>query len=479
MEYVGMKSVKDAYASGLNEKEDLKSKERAARIQGLDVDSPVFEGLDVYPEDEPDMEEISQAADDIAIDLMALDKEIAACAGKYMDLMNNMSNRLEAVNETLQVEQDRIEDLNMICGHYQEFSSVKTLNPKYFSGNFSYDGNYVFMAGNSSTTKSVKMNDTEGFEITEVKGNGYEGNEYVYDDIDGFRKQYVDTSIRSYALDDNNYVTAYEYSRLTADGDEDKYPADVKFDNKEAECTITLHNTEPFGMMKIVSDLDSMILKDVKYSPNDGATYQSILPNEIDIDSKDAIYLGTENYAYGSGVIAFPETNWLRLTLQSNGTTNDKIAFKELDTTVADKPVEKVIELPHVKRHVIRINDMKPIKGQFTDNSVMQTGNLVSTPVRSIAIFANEYVPPAYTVRNCFSYIPTINGIDYDVVPLNSDREGIKVIRFTNVDTNSVYTKAIDEAIKQASLKIVIHTNSENSSPVLSNVKICYGEAVK
>ena len=109
----------------------------------------------------------------------------------------------------------------------------------------------------------------------------------------------------------------------------------------------------------------------------------------------------------------------------------------------------------------------------------MQSEELISEPVESIAIFTSEYVPSHFPDNQDYiQYILTINGIDYNIVPINSNKEGIKVIRSSKLMSLDTYAEHIGESIKSASLSIIINTPDSYTTPYVSNVKICYGKAV-
>ena len=78
--------------------------------------------------------------------------------------------------------------------------------------------------------------------------------------------------------------------------------------------------------------------------------------------------------------------------------------------------------------------------------------------------------------KDFITYKLTVNEKEYDVVPINSNKKGVKVIRFGASPLNNEYEKNISETIKQASLKIEIKAcDSGSSTPFLSNLKICLG----
>lgn len=467
MEYQGINTIKAAYSDTLYKEGNA---ERAAQVKLKEYQEPIFENLEVHPEGVPDLSLIQNAMQDISIDLMAINQEIVSCANRYRNLINNIGRRFDAVDAILATEEERIKDLNTICGYYNEFESVRTLNYKYFNGSFSHDGNYIFYCAANGEQPQL--------EVLSVTGNGYEGNAYVHDRIDGYQNKSVNTANRKYMVDNNNYLSCYEYSRITANKRMASYPDDVNYDAIEAECTITLGCKKPIGAIKITSDMNNLILEDLKFSTNNGGTYISAIDHEIDIVSKEAVYKQNGNYAYGSGIICFPSSNRIRLTFRSKGVTNDSLAYDVVDTTVAESPIVKTIELPAAQRHVIRLNDIHAVSSSFTTASLMQSVELIKDPVDSIAIFANEYEPQHFQDRQHFEYILTINGIDYNVTPVNSNRAGLKVIRFSHEMEKDSYSLHINESIKSAYLKVLMYSDDSSTTPVLSNLKVCYGRTV-
>lgn len=316
MDYVGLKSIREAYIDQLTFQGNI---DHATAKASKDSKAPLYTALKVHEEQEPSMGDVNYAISDISIDLLALNKEIRATGNKYNNLLTEIQTRLEAVEEQLITEEYRIKDMNTICSNYDDFVSVKTLNYKYFTGSFSYDGNYVFYARQNTT-----QSNTNGLTILEVAGNGYEGNKYVYED-NQFVQNTLNTSNRISMIDDH-ISTYYEYSRLTCNKEIEEYPADVNFDNEEAQCTITVYSSQPFGTMKLLSDFNTLTVKDILYSTDNGNTYTTTLTNPIDVNSLQGIYNDT-NYAYGSGIICFPSTKYAKIVFSSNGTTTDNIAF--------------------------------------------------------------------------------------------------------------------------------------------------------
>lgn len=124
----------------------------------------------------------------------------------------------------------------------------------------------------------------------------------------------------------------------------------------------------------------------------------------------------------------------------------------------------------------IRINKIELGRSEYSKRSRMESKELITTPVRSIAVFASEYIPEHFPPGKYIHYILTVNGIDYEIEPINSHRAGKKIIKHSVLKRNESYTEYINEPIKSAKLTIVIQCPDLYSSPAVSDIKILYGE---
>lgn len=462
MDYVGLRSIKDAYAESLAQQGEI---QRACEICASDTEIPVFRGYSVHPEDEPSLEDINRAIAEIAVDITAVRRECLAAATRFGELMATVNLQMDAADELLTAEENRIKDLNVICGNYQEFTSVKALTKEDFSGDFSMENGNVFTAKKDGTRKTKLA-------VIQVGGNGYEGNAYVKNPSgDGFLEDTVFTGHRENMIDGSG-ITAYEYSRLTTTG-EAKFPPDVNFDQQEAECAVTFKGDDLFTVLKVESTRYGMTVTDILTSSN-GATFESCWDKERTIFNSDEQYHDNA-YVYGSGILAFPATQYLKVVFRSGGAEPDAIAFSEIDASDAEKPV---VNLPNTKRHVVRLENIEAELNTYMTSCALATGELVSASVESIAVFANEYLPPNYPKQGGYvQYILTVNGKDYEIVPINSYRSGVKVIRCTHSSVLDDYVVHVDESIKSARLTMIIQSADGCSTPYVSNLKICLGKA--
>lgn len=443
MNYVGIEAIKNAYSQDKIKNNNYK---RGLEIANKTFTEPVYEGFAVHPEVEPLRSEINNAFQDMSIDFAALEKEISHCAVEYKNLLSTLNLRLDAVDQQIQVEKDRIKDINAICGLYPQFSAVIPITGGTVKGTFGWNNN-AFSGAPLEEYQYCQLN------IDNISGNGINGNDFVKDAI---------KSQDSY-IADNDHLTSWEYSRYTAAHEVSGSPVPVNLDTEEAKATISLSSDYFFKNLRIQSDKD-IIIEDILVSPDSGLTYQSCLSEEIHLNNPDIKY-SDPDYIYESNLIAFPNTQYIKLCLKSNGITDDVIVNDFGD----------IVE--GVKRHCISVNNIEAGITDYSDGN-FDTGELISSPVDCIAIFANEYIPSHFQDKTYIEYYLTVNGKEYEVTPINSHCSGIKMIRFSDYTVNDSYVEHLKETIKSASLKIIIHTTQDGETPYLNNLKICLGRTV-
>lgn len=315
MNYVGIESIKNAYRDLLQEQNRY---QEASSLELKEFTDPIFDGYQVHPEDTPSLTDINNALQQISVDLVALTSQYSSAAQRYNDLAEEIVSNLAAVDEIIETEKERIQDINIIAGNISAFTSVKTLKATDLSGTCSTEDDYTFMC---AATDRVSTRLT----VQDVFGNGYEGNAYVYND-NIFEVSAVNTSQRSNMIDYYS-TTCYEYSRLTSAVKNDMYPVDVNYDDKEAECSIVLTSpTSTFNFLRIQSDITNISVEQISTSEDGGLSFKDLLTKSVEILNPSKKY-EDDTYIYGSGILNFPTTNAVKIKLKSNGVTADNLAF--------------------------------------------------------------------------------------------------------------------------------------------------------
>ena len=425
----------------------------------------MYEKTYIHPE-ESGNEKINKAFNTGFEDVISIDKKIKETANKTSDLLKRTIDRLEVVKDTINAEKERLQDISMLCNLKTDYEKVIPLKDNDFTGEFTHEDGVFFSALNSSS--SVKA------QVINVEGNGYEGNKYVLKN-NKYLENILSTKSRN-AITDNNVSSYWEYSRITASSSEPYLISDFNTDSAEAKCTVTLKFASRVNELVIKSSLDNIKVTGIKYS-NDEINFKDVPMLPFTINRKDDSYKN-QGYIYGSNIISFPDSKYAKITFESTSYLNEVIAFDRVQAN-EDETIENITTIvPTAKRHAIKINDINSRVKNYKTESTLKTGELISggTDVYAISVFANVYYPNNIAKDNV-KFILTVNGIDYEVKPVNSHESGVKIIRFSEGKMPAEYTKYIGEKIQSASLKIVMNSEAK-LTPYINNIKVLLGGEV-
>jgi hypothetical protein len=387
----------------------------------------------IHPEEEPDVNEINTGITQIKTDLKYIDDTLTSLASNYNSLLENAKSKINNVKTLINAEKERQEDINILCNKYSAFSSTINLNESNFAGNLTFTNN--ILTGAVSSTKDVS------FSVKDVNGNGQEGNTYVYAN-EAFTEKTLKTNNTS-NISDNNLTTYYEYQRITMNNS-DSGPLSFNKDSNEAECSIVLSSDEYINKIVVNSDRDDLILKEV-YTSNDGDSFTLDKTYNVQINKNQEKYSNQE-YIYGSGIIAVPVTKYVKLCFKSNGYTDDVLAYEKAFTD-SSSTTTKIVTVTSAKRHLIKLNGVTLSKNVYTEGT-STTSELITDPVKYISLYCNEYVNSNNSMSSLVNYYLIINGTEYEIVPINSQRNGNKIIRVSSTTYKLDNTIYVTESIK-------------------------------
>lgn len=416
----------------------------------------------IHPEEEPNVAELNELITSAKKDILYLDNSITETSNNFNNLLLSTRAKLLNIKDLLNAERERQQDINILCNKFSEFSSTMNLYAADFTGNLTFR-NEILQAASTLNTKVP-------FTVDSIEGNGFLGNKYVYLN-NSFLEKVLDTSNFN-NITDNNLATSFEYSRITVNSNEEA-PSAFNKDSIEAECYITLHGKELFNHIEISSDRNDLILKEV-YSSLDGLTYALDREYNISINLRSELY-NDSTYVYGSGIITVNPTNYVKLVFRSNGHNNDELAYSKVFYK-NDSIVKKIVKVESANRHIIKLNDISLYKNTYKKGMTLSK-ELITTPVKSIAIYCNEYINKDYSIKNAVNYYLILNGKEYKVEPINSNRDGKKIAKMSSQAYESEYAIYLNEKIKSAKLKIVANVANTNITPYISDIKILIGGA--
>lgn len=398
-------------------------------------------------------------------DIKKIDETLKDLGYKVESLLNRTTDRLDSVLYTIMLEKERLQDISMLCNSKTDYDNAIPLTDYHFTGDFSYlDGVFYSKETASSRTDA---------QVKDVTGNGYEGNKYVIQDKT-YLEKVLNTKTRSNIVD-GDIASYWEYSRITASNTEEYLISDFNTDSSESKCTVTLNFDEITNELVIKSSLDNLKVVAIKYS-KDNITYHDLDMLPFTLNNKEDAYKN-QGYIYGSNIIAFPDSLYLKITFESIGYLNETIAFERV---ITDNDKTNVITtiVPSAKRHVIRLNDIESKRKTYIKESVFKTGELITnkTDIYAISIFANMYFPNNIP-KDYVKFTLTVNGVDYKIEPVNSYVDGIKIIRFSQGKMPVEYTKYIGEKITSAYLTVSIKSK-DKITPYINNLKVLLGGEV-
>lgn len=447
---------KEEYARNLALKGNV---DRAKEIIRQDDYAPILKPIEMHPETEISKDDINQIFEDISTDLDIINSNLSITSAKFQNMLETTRLKLNNIKKILRTEKERQEDINILCNKYTDFSNAILISDENSSGDLNYNKNTFSIK--TSSSKKVKG------EILEITGNGYEGNKYVYKN-DDFINNVSNSSKKEYMIDDS-LITYYEYSRITANNSEKEVFPLVNFDSIMARCSILIKANDLINTMELTMETDDVILESLSTS-TDGKTFIQSELRDVAINNKKSRF-DSKDYIFGSGILSFQDCNYIKLVLRANKNSDDSIAFIKKDSNNS----ETLIKLKTAKRSVIRINNIELGRKTYELSGQLVFNNFITDPVKSIAIFANEYVSDEIDLRNSIKYNITVNGLDYDIIPINSQHNGKKIIRTTSHTIPAEHVHYINESIKSATLTINMKSSKIYTSPFISDLKVLIG----
>ena len=450
MELTSMEEIRNRYLTALAS--DPRYEDVLTELKLKDNHLPISNFKSLNPEEPPDFFKESREMQEILLDITAINNGIIEMKDRVETIIESIDTVVTGTQDILKREEDRIQDVNMICGTDDEYNAIIAVTADAFG-----DGTEFEMPNQNTVGAKLVTRNVVPYEIVSISGNGIEGNRHVYKN-GKFESDNDDYSKHEYITDDSD-ITFFEYERFVSTHRSEIRDGIINYDNKPCECVLTLRASTKVCRMKLLSETQDIVLRQVEVS-DDGINWKNCLNKEIKLNSRDDMYRNPY-YIYGSGILCFPYSEYIRLTVASNAIVEDQIK------------VDKIC--PHTKRKKIRINNIKLYSSAYEPTNIMTNNVLAAGSMDKIALFASEYVPDHFTDSGIRYYL-IVNGTEYEVVPVNRKRsDAISVIKYSEV-TDAVNTmsgtKLIDETIKSAVLRITIEDFAGRETPYISNIKL-------
>lgn len=431
-------------------------------------DSPISYFKALNPEDVPNYNNEERELQEILLDLAALDSGTIEIKDYVDSLFNRIDSCVELVAKAVKKEDERIRDMNMLCGQSSEYNMVI---PMYIT-DFSESEDSFESLDDKTVGASLLSNREVSYKITSLSGNGLPWDTFSYRIlklIDG-KYQADDENKNITAISDESDITGYDYKRYLTNKRAEAIDGIINYDDKEVECVITLASDVPCCKIKLVSETKDLKIRSLETS-DDGINWLPRLSKPIKINSSESSY--TDNsYIYETGILCFPYSSYIRITVASDIVTDEAIAIENSDG--------EIFPYSGTKCKSIRINNIRLYSSEYKDAEIKSVNILESGSVDKISLFASEYIPDHFNAAiEYIKYYLAVNGTEYEIVPVNSGREGISLIKYSEVNDSSAESnkiKLIEETIKNARLRVSIKTHNDKETPYVSNLKLCLGK---
>lgn len=446
---------------------------RAKEIAESDPDQPLMKRYELHPEDQPDRMKFIQMITDTSVDISVIDNKIVETARKYGTLISDTIDRMNVIKQRLNRDKQRLEDINFITNAYKGIGNVIPIVKENISGSCTYINGTYSAAGTTETNIPIT--------VLSVSGNGYVGNDHVLTNQNTYKKYEEDRGVLT-NLSDNSTVTVFEYSRICSKNP-DYYAGnnalknetyDVNYDSKDPVCTITLSSSTNINSIHLDTSLQNIQVQDILLS-SDNENYTSALKKTIDF-STDMYH--ALNYVPGSNIVSFTASPYVKLVLSSDYYVDgESLGYDYVDTS-GDTPKTVIRPIEDAERKIIQLNGITAYAQTYTASTFITTNLAPDNGCKTVALFANEYVPDSYERKDGtdpVKYELVVNGTSYNIIPINSGEAGVKIISCSESQYNNSNTRYIDSKIKTIQLKVTITPSSNNISPFIGNLKLCIG----
>lgn len=405
---------------------------------------PILTELIIHEEEIPKLTKINSLFQETRIDINYLTTNLIDMANRINAVMITTKDELDQINMDLNIQKEKLYLLNMLMMKQESIDSVIDIDK-----NLTGHNEYINAA---SEAKNIK------FSVVRVDGNGYEGNSNVYD-TSRFVNEYFNTDDKYY-MHDNSLTSYYEYSKLIQTGSSLNNEIASK-DSDCVQCSITINSEDFANGIEIVSDISQVVLLSIDTS-TDGFTFTTADIPEVPFKYSEKYNLPT------SGVLSFPDTKYIRLNFESKYITKEQIAFIN-----NDKNNNKYVDIvDSIKRNIVRINNIYLYSNRYESQSIFSCYNLIDQEKNSVSLYADEIIPEGTEVE----YKVIINNKEYNLIPINAERNGTKLIKYMTTDVLEDTVEEINERIKNLALSIKTSTKNNSITPKISNLKLIIGK---
>ena len=457
MELTAAKLIKEQYRDLLSR--DAEYNNVLSKLVQKKEDTPLLEITEIEPEADLHYNTEQRQLSEILLDLHSINNGIIEAKDAIKTLISSFDDSLKKVSASVQKQVEQVNDINMLCGHASVYNAII---PVYVTD---FQDTSAELLDDKTLGASLAGQEQVPYDVISINGNGYSGNYFVYEN-GGFVSDINDCSNIEYLMDEND-ITSYEYSRLYAKQKSNIVNSLINYDDRPVECIITLSAQEAVCKMRLLSQDQKLAITKLETS-QDGIHYETRINEPLYINDLSKIY-NDNTYIYGSNTLCFPYSHFIRVTLVNDETTQEELRIIEEDK----------IQKLDASRKRISISGIELYRSEYSSCELISDNILKEGNVDKVSLFVSEYIPDHFPDMDYIHYFLILNGQEFPIVPVNSNKDGIRIVKYTeeSVSTDQT-TEIIHETIKSIQVKITIQPYEESETPYISNMKLCIGKDI-
>lgn len=458
MELASVTNIRNSYRALLNN--DDRYTDILEQLVRKPDREPILSWQGVEAEADLSFQDEQRQLSEILLDMHSLNNGMVELKNIVYNTIESLDASIMTIRDSVRQQREQVEDACTICGVNSAYSATIPI----YAGQFPDTSSEII--GDKTLGAAPVFLDQVAYEIVSVSGNGYSGNAFVYQDDDTFQNETDDRSVAAY-ISDNNDITIYEYSRISTKDKKETVGGVVNYDDKPVECVLTLRAEAPVSKAILHIDEKDLVVKKIEVS-DDGLNFRTCQGPERRVNDTGEMYTSYD-YVFGCPVLCFPYASFIRLTISSNTPTQDRIAIQEEDG--------RITQYPAAYRKKIGIRGILLYTAEYEEYTTISAEILSDCAIDKVSLFASEYIPDHFVGTDYISYSLIVNGQEIPVVPVNTGRDGIRIVKYSeDRSAPDSYTSLIDETVRSVKVKIRIKPFNGNESPYVSNLKLCVGK---
>lgn len=388
---------------------------------------------EIHPESKGSSGIVKTNANMIKMHVSRYDKTLSSIAEAIENKLDEHQDESNRILEEVKKQEERMFYNNLISTSYPIGDQAIKISEESFFGSFDTVKEEFFLP--------IKNIEEVGYEVINITGNGIIGNQYIYKNGEK-SSDIIDTS-NIEILKSDRKGEYFEYQKLHYDKDE----GPLMSGNSPATMTMILKGAGSINCFRI-SGNRSYKISFIEIS-NDNKNYRQVFNGQ----NKNDV-----NYEY----IYFSPSKYVKVTFEAKSEE-----YVSLEVPYGNNDLKSY---KNIKRSMIQISQIEGFFMQYENNGNIKFTKSFDRPATIFGLYA-EIAYPQESRNHEVEIVVTINESSYNIVPINSHKEGIKVLQTVVIEDELPFNsiKKLGSYIKDLEILFRIRGDKHNS-PRIKNV---------